>query len=126
MDGTVDDGSKGKDVIKRFPKEFEMETKLKKERFYDIFSRVTRDNDFKLDIEELNRTLNIRIEEVPDNYKISSIFEELNSKSAVISRGKKNWSEQETLLCIWLVIAYSTLEGTDYNDMVSLLCLISI
>ena len=104
--------------MKRFPKEFEKEAKIKKERFYDIFSRVTRDNDFKLDIEELNRTLNIRIEEVPDNYKISSIFEELNSKSAVISRGKKNWSEQETLLCIWLVIAYSTLEGNDYNDLV--------
>jgi len=113
--GTLDD----KDVSKRIPREFEKDLKIKRERFYDLFSRVTRECEFKLDVEELNRTLNIRIEEIPDNYKVSAIFEELNSKSSVIARGKKNWSEQETMLLIWLVIAHSTIEDKDYNDLVT-------
>jgi len=117
--GTLED----KDVSKRIPREFEKDLKIKRERFYDLFSRVTRECEFKLDVEELNRTLNIRIEEIPDNYKVSAIFEELNSKSSVIARGKKNWSEQETMLLIWLVIAHSTIEDKDYNDLVSILIL---
>jgi len=112
--------SKDKDVSKRIPKEFEKDLKVKRERFYDLFARVTRDCEFKLDVEELNRTLNIRIEEIPDNYKVSAIFEELNSKSSVIARGKKNWGEQETMLLIWLVIAHSTIEDKDFNDLVPL------
>jgi len=117
--GTLED----KDVSKRIPREFEKDLKIKRERFYDLFSRVTRECEFKLDVEELNRTLNIRIEEIPDNYKVSAIFEELNSKSSVIARGKKNWSEQETMLLIWLVIAHSTIEDKDYNDLVPILIL---
>ena len=117
--GTLED----KDVSKRIPREFEKDLKIKRERFYDLFSRVTRECEFKLDVEELNRTLNIRIEEIPDNYKVPAIFEELNSKSSVIARGKKNWSEQETMLLIWLVIAHSTIEDKDYNDLVPILIL---
>ena len=107
-----------KDPSKRFTTDYDKESRLKKERFYDLFARVNKEGEFRLDIDELTKTLNIRAEDIPDTYKISTVFEELNSKSAVIARGKKNWSEQETFLCIWIVVAFSTLNHCDYNDLV--------
>jgi hypothetical protein len=118
-DINTEEASQARDPSKRLSNDTEQETKWKRERFYDLYGRVVQSSDFKLDMEELNRNLNIRLEEIPDNAKIMAIFEELNSKSSIISRSKKNWSEHETFLCIWLVMAYCALNDQGYNDLVS-------
>ena len=120
---SAEESSKMKEFSKRFSADTDKETKLKRERFYDLYTRVSNDPNFKIDIDGLNLSLNIRIEEFPDDSKIIAMFEELNSKSSMIARGKKNWSEPETFLCIWIVMVYCHLNDRDFNDMVSVLFL---
>ena len=106
------------DYSKRIPADFDKEVSLTRERFYDFLNRISREGDFKIDINEINAVLNVRVEEIPDNYKITTMFEELNSKQNLIARGKKNWNETETMFLIWIVMAFSRLYDRDYNDMV--------
>jgi len=74
----------------------------------------------KINLEDLNKNLTIKIEELPDSSKISLIFEDLDSKSSLASRGKKNWSEQEIIFFVWLVMNYCYLNKLNYIDMVNL------
>ena len=92
--------------------------KIVRDKFYDFFARATKVGELKLDIEELNKNLTIRIDSLPDSGKISEMFEKLNSKVSMSSKGKKNWSEEETIFFIWLVLANSEINGTNLTDLV--------
>mmetsp|Transcript_16516 Transcript_16516/g.14275 ORF Transcript_16516/g.14275 Transcript_16516/m.14275 type:complete len:187 (+) Transcript_16516:65-625(+) len=93
-------------------------SKLLRDKFYDFFNKITRNGEPRLDPEELNKSLNFHIEEIPDSGIISEIFERLNSKVALSNKGKKNWSEEETLFFIWVVINYSFYSNCDFTDLV--------
>lgn len=73
----------------------------------------------RINIDELNRNLTMKIDELPDSSKVSMIFEDLDSKSSLASRGKKNWSEQEIIFFIWLIMNYCYLNKLNYMDLVS-------
>jgi hypothetical protein len=94
-------------------------TKLVRDRFYDFFQRVTRQGEPRIDTEELNKSLTIKVDELPDSTKIQDIFERLNSKVALNSKGKKNWSEEETTFFIWVILTYCDQNKYDYQDLVS-------
>jgi hypothetical protein len=101
--------------------EFADNTKLIRDRFYDFFNRITRLGEPKIDLEELNKSLTIKLEELPDSTKISEMFEKLNSKVVVSSKGKKNWSEEENIFFIWLIINYCELNRSDFTELVAIL-----
>lgn len=98
-------------------------TKLVRDRFYDFFQRVTRQGEPRIDTEELNKSLTIKVDDLPDSTKIQDIFERLNSKVALNSKGKKNWSEEETTFFIWIILTYCDLNKYDYQDLVSIVFL---
>jgi hypothetical protein len=94
-------------------------SRLIRDKFYDFFNRVTRMGEPKIDLEELSKSLTIKVEEIPDSTKVSEIFERLNSKVAMNSKGKKNWSEEETGFFIWILINYCEFNKTDFQDLVN-------
>jgi len=96
---------------------FHLDNKLRRDKFYDFFRRATINGEPRINIEELNKNLTIKIDELPDSSKISLIFEDLDSKSSLASRGKKNWSEQEIIFFVWLVMNYCYLNKLTYTDM---------
>lgn len=100
------------------PTSFHLDNKLRRDKFYDFFRRATINGEPRINIDELNRNLTIKIDELPDSSKISLIFEDLDSKSSLASRGKKNWSEQEIIFFVWLVMNYCYLNKLNYMDMV--------
>jgi hypothetical protein len=99
--------------------EFGDSSRLIRDRFYDFFNKVTRMGEPKIDVEELSKSLTVKVDEIPDSTKVSEIFERLNSKVAMNSKGKKNWSEEETAFFIWMIINYCELNKTDFQDLVS-------
>lgn len=102
------------------PSNFHLDNKLRRDKFYDFLRRATINGEPKINLEDLNRNLTIKVEELPDSSKISLIFEDLDSKSSLASRGKKNWSEQEIIFFVWLVMNYCYLNKLNYVDMVIL------
>jgi len=99
------------------PSNFHLDNKLRRDKFYDFLRRATVNGEPKINLEDLNKNLTIKIEELPDSSKISLIFEDLDSKSSLASRGKKNWSEQEIIFFVWLVMNYCYLNKLNYIDM---------
>lgn len=97
---------------------FHSDNKLRRDKFYDFFRRATINGEPRINLDELNKNLTIKIDELPDSSKVSLIFEELDSKSSLASRGKKNWSEQEIIFFVWLVMNYCYLNKLNYIDMV--------
>jgi hypothetical protein len=95
-------------------------SKVVRDKFYDFFSKVTKNGEPRIDKEELNRSLTVKIDDLPDSMKASEMFERLNSKVCQNSKGKKNWSEEETALFIWIILCYCELNNTDYQDLVTL------
>lgn len=95
------------------------QSKLLRERFYEFFSKITRHGEPRLDAEELNKSLNFHIDEIPDSEHICEIFDRLNSKVALAHKGRKNWSEEETIFFIWIIINYSLFLNQDFTDLVS-------
>ena len=98
--------------------EFSDPSKLIRDRFYDFFAQVTKNGEPKIDAEELGRNLTIKMDELPQSSRVSEIFERLNSKMTLNSKGKKNWSEDETSFFLWIIINYAQLNNTDYQDFV--------
>ena len=95
-----------------------IDNKLRRDKFYDFFRRATINGEPRINIDELNKNLTIKLDELPDSSKVSLIFEDLDSKSSLASRGKKNWSEQEIVFFVWLVMNYCYLNKLNYMDMV--------
>ena len=100
------------------PPTFHIDNKLRRDKFYDFFRRATMNGEPRINIDELNKNLTMKIDELPDSSKVSLIFEDLDSKSSLASRGKKNWSEQEIIFFIWLIMNYCYLNKLNYMDLV--------
>lgn len=97
--------------------EYADNSKINRDRFYDFYQRVTKNGELRIDLEELNRSLNIKIDQMPDSIKVAEIYEKMVSR-ANPSKCKKNWSEDETVLFVWVIVAYCELMHADYNDLV--------
>ena len=92
-----------------------------RDRFYDFLQqKINKLGELRINLEELNKILTIKIEELPDSAKISEIFERLNTRSGTNKQGKKNWSEEETVFLIWVILSFCELHiRNDYNDLVN-------
>lgn len=97
--------------------EFGDNTKINRDRFYDFYQRVTKNGELRIDLEELNKSLNIKIDQMPDSCKVAEIFEKMSARINP-SKCKKNWSEEETIFFVWVIVAYCHLTHADYNDLV--------
>jgi hypothetical protein len=111
------DGQDAECNIPQITHEYADNSKLSRDRFYDFYQRATKNGELRLDLEELNRSLNIKIDQMPDSCKVSEIYEKMSGR-ANPSKCKKNWSEEESILFIWVIVAYCELCHADYNDLV--------
>lgn len=104
--------------ISQIPHDFGDTTKISRDRFYDFYQRVTKNGELRIDLEELNRSLNIKIDQMPDSVRVAEIYEKISVR-ANPSKCKKNWSEDETIFFVWVILAYCELTHADYNDLVA-------
>jgi hypothetical protein len=105
----------GESVYTREEKELNL--KSLKEKFYDFIKILSKYPELRIDYNYLNQNLTIKIDKILDIPSTCEIFEKLCSRVIANPRIKKNWSEEETTLFIWLTLHYCHLKQRDFTSL---------
>ena len=95
-----------------------LNVKTLKEKFYDFIKSLSKHPHLKIDCNSLNQNLTIKIERILDIHSICDIFEKICARTVANPRIKKNWSEEETTLFIWITLHYCHLKQKDLTLLV--------
>jgi len=95
----------------------ELNLKTLKEKFYEFIKMLNKYPDLKIDYNYLNQNLTIKVDKILDPGSICEIFEKLCSRVMANPRIKKNWSEEETTLFIWITLHYCHVKQRDFTSL---------
>ena len=101
--------------------EKELNLKTLKEKFYDFITILKKYPELKIDYNYLNQHLISKFDRIFELHSIYEIFEKLCAREIANPRIKKNWSEEETTLFIWIILQYCHIKQKDFNSLVTFL-----
>lgn len=94
---------------------------LTKEKFYEFLKKKIPPVRKKAIFEEIRKGITFKIDEFPDDSRVSSCFEKVYTKWQTSTRqAKKNWTEEETTLLIAIVTLYCAANEDDFTSLVRL------